>query len=327
MAEESATTSSPVPLGLLWTLAGPEGGGPPWADSDRWLDRMLAACSDVGIEGVHAGLDPAAPARSPRLMEAISRAARPPKVVVLVVPPLVDRDPERGPVDLGPASQEARKDTPRERSGRLQLLLEVRTGPSPGPEGIPESGAISAVVRQASCDGWGFAFEGMPSLETLGRALERRPGWIRFPVHLLSPTEAEAAIALPRTSGVPIVASDPFAGGLLDGSRLRGSPLETSGRPAPSDWAAVRRAWAPVLALGFLTEGHQRSLSQAALQYVLGTPGVAAVLVPAADPSELMEAAVSLQRPDLSAADRARVRRQRAGATSFRGSAHSPEFK
>jgi hypothetical protein len=261
---------------------------------------MLEACFGAGVLGVHAGVDTAAPARGDLLQEVISTAEHPPELVVVV----------RGHAEgagqvIGPKAGPLRE---RESVGRpVRALLEIPFEAAPAdmsrPPGVAEPGESAGPVFH----GWGVGFGSPPTTTDLARALQERPDWVRFPYHMLSPPSVEELLGMARKAGVPVVGSDPFGGGRLDGSHVRGSPLEMTGRPAPSDWAAVRRTWAPVLALGFLTSGRVRTLPQAALQYVLGTPGVAAVLVPAPEPGALVEAGAALRLPSIDPADRARV--------------------
>jgi Aldo/keto reductase family len=291
---------------------------------------MLRAGSDAGIKGIHAGMDEAAPARAPRLIDAVQRAEPSPETLVLVVQYSTERgsapriEPEGTDVPVVPVvSPSGAGVSPR----RPRHLLDIQVRGSTGPEALPARSSLETAARHGGFEAWGLGFDEVPPLPTLVRAVELGPGWIRLPFHLLSPPSTDEAITVARTAGIPIVASNPFADGRLDGSQLRGSPLETIGRPAPSDWAAVRRTWAPVLALGFLTESHQRSLAQAALQYVLGVEGVAATLVPAGEPDALKEAADALHRPSLTPAERARIGRVRSGAPASTAVAHASELK
>jgi len=288
---------------------------------------MLRACSDAGVDGVHAGLDAAAPARAARLTDAIRRADRPPRFVVLVAPPLDDRARLEAP---GGDPSLRNTDPPRVLDPwpiGVSLLLELGRGRDASAAAMPPRDLLDRVVRSGGFAAWGVGYEEPPGTAALRKDLESRPSWIRFPFHPLSPGPASEALALARTASVPVIASDPFADGRLDGSRLRGSPLETSGRPAPADWSEVRRTWAPVLSLGFLTDGHERTLAQASIQYVLGTEGVEGALVPAADSATLMEAALALQRPDLSTAQRDRIDRLRASGRDSRGADPAPVLK
>jgi aldo/keto reductase family protein len=312
--------SRSVPKGLLWSVGGTAGGSPPWSGSRRWISRMIEACSDAGILGVHAGVDAAAPARADLLAEAISTAEHPPELLVVVQP---RAENPRGVRELGGLrpSDRGRSDRP------ARTLLEILFEPAAADHGRPPQLLGQGAADTPVPEGWGFGFAAPPTSTSMARALKERPDWVRFPYHMLSSPAADELLGMARSAGVPVIASDPFAGGRLDGSHLRGSPLETPGRPAPADWAAVRRAWAPVLGLGFLTSGRARSLPQAALQYVLGTPGVAGVLVPAPEPSALVEAGAALRLPPVGPGDRARIAEIRGVRTDPPGSAAGRELK
>jgi hypothetical protein len=297
-----------APAGLIWTVSGPGGRKSPWSESDLWLDRMFKVCADVGVEAVHAGLDDGAAARAPRLLDAVRRADRPPTTVILV---REGSDPPRAA-----ARRAGLESRPPDRPGRVldvwpegvTVVTEVRRseGPWPSPADTEQ---LPAPIRSA----WGIGYDEPPSGPAFEADLARRPGWVRFPFHLLSAPAIDEALATAQSASVPVLSSDPFADGRLDGSRLRGSPLDDPGRPAPADWAAVRRTWSPVLALGFLTEARQRTLPQAALQYVLGTAGVTGALVPASDSAAISEVALVRRLPGLTQGERERIAALRAG--------------
>ncbi|MCI4340688.1 MAG: hypothetical protein L3J73_05435, partial [Thermoplasmata archaeon] len=89
----------------------------------------------------------------------------------------------------------------------------------------------------------------------------------------------------------------------------------------------VRREWAPVLALGFLTEGHRRTLAQAAVQYLLGVPGVVGVVVPLTDPAAAVAIGGALSAPPLSDEDRARIDGARSRVDGSRRTSRDPAPK
>ncbi len=130
-------------------------------------------------------------------------------------------------------------------------------------------------------------------------------GWVRFPFHLLNAPRVAAAVDEWAASGVPVVADDPFAGGLLDGQWLSGSPLESPAVPRGLEWETTRRRLAPVAGLGYLTVGAGRTLPQAALSYLREREGVSGVLVRVASAQDFAKLAPG-GRP-LGATDRQRI--------------------
>jgi Aldo/keto reductase family len=268
---------------------------------------MLGACAGSGVRGVHSGLDPAGPARASRLTAAIRRAGRPPRFVIVAVRPQEENPPSHSARTYPPAeARSVGRPAAPEADAAVVVWEIVRTRQSVGGPTSSREDMLRSLPPDCP-DRFGLGYDEPPGLDSLSRDLEFRPAWVRFPFHALSSPSTDELVRIARSAGVPVLASDPFASGRLDGSHLRGSPLESSGRPTPADWAEVRRTWAPVLALGFLTEGRRRKLPQAALQYVLGQPGIEGVVVPAIDPTALSEVVPSRDVPELSRGERQRV--------------------
>ena len=92
---------------------------------------------------------------------------------------------------------------------------------------------------------------------------------------------------------------DPFAGGRLDGSRFGGTAGERRPDLPPPTVRELHREFDPVVRLGFLTESRQRTLAQAALQFLYYWPWVSSVLVPLPSPERLLELVDAAQRPPL----------------------------
>lgn len=93
----------------------------------------------------------------------------------------------------------------------------------------------------------------------------------------------------PRPRSPGLLVRDPFAGGRLDGSLLsREIGDRRPGRP-PRDLRELREEFAPVLRLGFLTQGHKRTLAVAALRYLLQRSETLSVLVPLPSPERWEE--------------------------------------
>ncbi|MCI4360629.1 MAG: hypothetical protein L3J91_02915 [Thermoplasmata archaeon] len=205
-----------------------------------------------------------------------------------------------------------------------RLLVEVTRGPNAS---TASGGQTTELPAPPTGLPWGIGYADLPPARTLASDLERRPNWVRLPFHPLSPPTVDAVLTVARARGIGVISADTSADGRPDGRRLRGSPLESSGRPGPADWSEVRRTWAPVLALGFLTEGHRRTLPVASLEYVLGTPGVVAALVTAADSATLRSLGSAFGQAGLTAEERTRVDDLRAGRSNPSGASDAPELK
>ena len=134
------------------------------------------------------------------------------------------------------------------------------------------------------------------------------PSSIEFgPLSLLEPALARETPGLAEGARTPLIALDPFAGGRLDGSLLTAHMLD---RPRPEVPASVRELqgeFAPVLRLGFLTEGRKRTLLEAALQFVLTPPWVLTAVVGLDAPDRLTRLVAALGSLPLDARDLARV--------------------
>ena len=105
-----------------------------------------------------------------------------------------------------------------------------------------------------------------------------------------------------RASRGPVgfFARDPLGSGRLDGTRFAESIADRRPDARPLNVRELRREFDPVLRLGFLTEGHRRTLAQASLQFVLRWPWVCAALVPLPSPERLDELLRAETTPPLS---------------------------
>lgn len=94
------------------------------------------------------------------------------------------------------------------------------------------------------------------------------------------------------TSGKPeasVIARNPFSDGRLDGSRFAAAAMLAGPGAGPVDLRQLRAEFDPVLALGFLTKGRQRTLAQAALRFVLRWPWVVTSVIPLPTPERFEE--------------------------------------
>jgi Aldo/keto reductase family len=240
----------------------------PFGVSDTELARRLGAllghARRSGVSLVHVGDGPGA-ARTER---ALLGLLPPPGPWALIVARTMPGAPAAPPQIEGATER--------------WLRTSVELVPSPSPDGrLPPVPLRPAdLVAPTGSAPWGVAVPGPGSLEPIrDRLRQLRPSWVRIPFHLLNAPQIAPLVDSLANDGIGVVADDPFAGGLLDGGWLSGSPLEAPGPPRDLDWETTRARLAPVAALGYLTEGRRRTLPDAALSYVRDRPGIAGVLV------------------------------------------------
>jgi aryl-alcohol dehydrogenase-like predicted oxidoreductase len=169
---------------------------------------------------------------------------------------------------------------------------------------------VAPLVSAGSVRAWGISLPAFPENvpERLGTTGARL---VAVPYHALDPIPALPLLRHCQESGLAVFVTDPHAGGRLDGSVLE-RPLLAGGQPPPR-LSELRARYGAVLGLGFLTEGRRRTLAQAAVQFALAAPGVAAAIVGPNGPRALEEMAHAPQCPPLTRADIERILRQGAG--------------
>jgi aryl-alcohol dehydrogenase-like predicted oxidoreductase len=185
--------------------------------------------------------------------------------------------------------------------GRPLDLLLVPAGPN-----IRDAAQLGeSAVREGIARSWGLELDPEPSVD-VGPIVALGTRVVSIPVNLLQGDLWDAALAACDEHRVAVVVRDPFAGGRLDGSLIRQGPFEQG--PSPLRIRQLRSQFAPVLGLEFLTRDRQRTLAQAAIQFALGFPAVATVLVGAGGPREVDDALVAPTRPPLSVEQLAGIR-------------------
>jgi aryl-alcohol dehydrogenase-like predicted oxidoreductase len=115
--------------------------------------------------------------------------------------------------------------------------------------------------------------------------------------------------ALARDRLVAFLARDPFADGLLDGTRNETLTVARGPGVGPVRLRDLQSEFDPVLRLGFLTAAHHRTLGQAAVRYAAHWPWVACVVVPLPSAERLDEVLRTFATPDLTEEEVGRVRR------------------
>jgi aryl-alcohol dehydrogenase-like predicted oxidoreductase len=96
------------------------------------------------------------------------------------------------------------------------------------------------------------------------------------------------------------LARDPFAGGRLDGSRAAGTGVERGPGAGPIRLRELQAEFEPVLRLAYLTEGHVRTLAQAAVRFAAAWPWVVSVIAPLPPADRLEELLGTFATPALS---------------------------
>ncbi|MCI4336610.1 MAG: aldo/keto reductase [Thermoplasmata archaeon] len=194
------------------------------------------------------------------------------------------------------------------RLGRSPVALgwieshEVRTLGDPSVQhALRDLCANSGMMRR-----WGVRFDRrFPTSEELDTAIAAGPQAVALPLHLLNAGQGLELVDQVRRAGAGVVSTDPYAAGLLDGSRLRLNEGAVPGQPPlPTTLGRLNAEFKPVTQLAHLTRGHRRTLPQAALQFLWGTPGVDCAIVPLRDPNDLEVAVGSLAAAPLEDSER-----------------------
>lgn len=263
---------------------------PDLTDRERWVTAVVRHARTAGIGLIHAGTGPGAEALVPAIEQALERD---PSTAVIVRRTLELRAPAAAGGTRAP---------------RPARFVEWDAGATPRPQWTARAEALHALVGRVEADAWGFALErGHDGPEVAPAIAAARPAWVRLPFHLLSAPATRALVDELGRQGDSLIASDPFAGGRLNGELLRAPVLDRPKPTRPLDLDATRREYAPLLALAFLTEARTRTMAAAALQYLLHRPPVSAVLVPIRAREEIDQIVEMRASPRLSEEERARI--------------------
>jgi aryl-alcohol dehydrogenase-like predicted oxidoreductase len=160
----------------------------------------------------------------------------------------------------------------------------------------PRPGVVggSTVIRCGSTD----------DLDLAARA--PAPRLLSGPFSVLDRTLAPAAEARFGREPFAWIARDPFAGGRMDGGRF--APGAAAGpAAAPQPLRELAAEFERVAPFSFLVRPRSRTLAQASLQYLVGLPWVATVVIPPPPPERWAELVGFGSSPPLSEAERERV--------------------
>jgi aryl-alcohol dehydrogenase-like predicted oxidoreductase len=135
---------------------------------------------------------------------------------------------------------------------------------------------------------------------------------------LLDPRAARSLGKESEVAELSFLARDPFAGGRLDGTRSSTMAVERGPGAGPIRLRDLEAEFGPVLRLGFLTEGRQRTMAQAAIRYASGWPWVGSVLVPLPTAERLEEILGTFAVPPISDQELGQLERLHAAPRALR---------
>lgn len=283
--------------------------GPPSSTSERFLGEALPSDVPVTVEcGVTLSgeLDPGSTPSAGFVPPSLGPGHRQPSAF--------GARPDEWSAELDAAVRRARN---RLRRPRIDIAwLEVSDAH------ILSEPAVVGSMNQARRDhrvaAWGIrSVESTPDSSLVGTAVRAGVDAVAMPFHLLNAPAVAGLVAGVQMAGASVICFDPHASGRLDGQLLRdGALLERPGPPRPVVWSELRRELEPVARLGFLTSGRRRTLGQAALQYAVGTAGVASVLPDWRDPARFAEWLDAVRREPLSEGERRAVEHPPPGSAS-----------
>lgn len=148
--------------------------------------------------------------------------------------------------------------------------------------------------------------------EGIAVARERRAA-VQIIYNLLEQPLGQAIFPVARQNGVPVVARVPHSSGLLEGrytEQTQFAPGDHRRHRVPDD--AARKRWLldglkKIQKLDFLTASGERTLGQAAIQFILAEPCIASVLPNIYEEAQLREFAVAADTPPLTSTELDRI--------------------
>lgn len=191
---------------------------------------------------------------------------------------------------------------------RFALVLEVDPSPLPPAGQAAVLSAAEALTSEGQLLSWSYRLT--PRSDSPGRSPEggEVPLW-SVELSLLETRHLPQLEARAASFSTAVLVRDPFAGGRLDGSRLSNELADRSPTAGPVDLRALQEEFAPILRLGFLTEGRRRTLAQAALLWLWSHRWTTSVLLPVPRPERWPEVRGAVAAPPLSPAELERIGR------------------
>lgn len=169
---------------------------------------------------------------------------------------------------------------------RLVPVLDASILESPSDPSVGK--IVAALIDRWSVPAWGVRATSVEqALRLLPRAIELGARLISVPMSLLSARGAHALSEEVANHPIGILALDPYADGALNGGLLAEPFGRAPSLDGPIGVREVAQRFAPVARLGFLTEGHRRTLPEAAVRFLVDLPGVVSVACRFRDPREI----------------------------------------
>lgn len=240
-----------------------------------------------------------ASARSPLLAARLLRMAFPegdPDLVVLIGRSNPSSDPAS--LRLGTAANPAAASADPEVRRRVvelaarfsrfgSVVVDWDAEPDP-PEALGDSSAwLDALTKQGTIAGWSLRYRPRADPPVFSVTSHDRPASVEM--SLLDLRWLEAFQARFGQARGAVIVRNPFADGRLDGTRFSATLSSRGPSRTPVDLRSLHAEFDPVLRLAPLTQGHRRTLAQAALQYLLTLPWVATVVLPLPSPERWEE--------------------------------------
>jgi len=225
--------------------------------------------------------------------------------LVLIVSATSTESPSGAPNRLEPASG-----TPGDRLLRLSSV--ARLIGVLGEPAVAFGGAGAEGLRSTGTPPGSALLSDWALIDRLGPHIAGRDETLTSPLLIgpLSLLDHRAVAQMERAdpaAGPRYIVRDPYAGGRLDGSRFLSILPERLGPHAPLGLRDLHAEFDPILRLGFLTEGHRRTLAQAALQFALHWEWVATITIPMPTPEQLESVLLAETVPPLTSEEIARV--------------------
>jgi aryl-alcohol dehydrogenase-like predicted oxidoreductase len=236
-------------------------------------------------------------ARAPERAEMLIASAFPrpdPEIIVLVGPGDVRARPPSRTGGIGlPATEKPRttlRDSLIESRRRMNLyrppVLLWRPDSDDGTLDEPMRAALDALRVEGHVTEWGLEYASSSGFPPTAGG-DASPALYSGPLSLLDRRLVAAMEEATARHPAGLIATDPFAGGLLDGSRISDSIADRAPGAGPARLRTLQEEFDPILRLAFLTEGRGRTLYEATLSYALHWPWVATVSVPLPPPERL----------------------------------------
>ena len=147
----------------------------------------------------------------------------------------------------------------------------------------------------------GWEPEGVKAMQT--RAMD----CLMIIYNLLEQKPGRRFIEVAKETGCGLMARVPHSSGMLEGMYTKDTKFDPSDHRSHRKKVWLEQGLQKIEQLGFLTEGRDRSLAQAALQYILAHPELTAVLPNIYNEAQLEEFAAAPSTPAFTAEELAKV--------------------